>query len=112
MPIKLLDQRSQIIDVAERWAKRYPLYRADLDSNKERIKQELFLLDRKTAAVEDIDRIIGVKGWIAEPECDNCGAKSYQAVQIGQVEDYDSRTATVCKTCLKQALNIMKLLNK
>lgn len=33
-------------------------------------------------------------------ECDGCGRRVVVAVQVGEIQDYESHTATLCRDCL------------
>ena len=53
-----------------------------------------------------VDAIMGNRSWTAVPHCGECGGRSLPAVlEIGEMPDYDSRTAYVCEACLTEGLS-------
>jgi len=65
---------------------------------------KLNALDTNTCTAKDIADIIGNDSW-TDLKCDECNTKVDTVVQLGQDEDYDSRTAYVCQECLYDALS-------
>lgn len=56
---------------------------------------------------DEVNYVIGDISWTAT-FCNECGKSVDEAVQLGQEPDYDSATASICKTCLISALELMK----
>lgn len=55
-----------------------------------------------------VDSIIGNGSW-TELRCDSCYAsKLHVAVEVGQRPDFDSNTATLCESCLNEALALCR----
>lgn len=51
---------------------------------------------------DDVERIIGNTSW-TECKCDQCGERKESVVMVGEPLDYDSRTASLCVSCLDEA---------
>ena len=47
-------------------------------------------------------------GWTSL-DCDECGEKVDEVVQVGQEPDYDSATACICWRCATNAVALFKL---
>lgn len=107
--MKLITERTQVRDVAARWANAYPSNgRYKNDQNKQAITKTLAAIDVATATSADVTAIIGNDSWCRSPTCNNCGEVVGVAVQLGEEPDYESRTATLCFACLKQALELIE----
>lgn len=106
--MKLITERTQVRDVAARWASSYPTngpYGRDPD--KQAITKALAALDAETATAADVAAIIGNDTWCGPSTCNECGAVVEVAVQVGEEPDYESSTATLCFACVDQALALM-----
>lgn len=42
-----------------------------------------------------------------EPECGECGKKTWQIIEIGEFPDSESATAYLCADCLRAALHLL-----
>lgn len=98
--MKLLSERNQVREVAERWKMQYgnttqPEWKAKTAALED--------LDKETATAADVAEIIGNDSWACPQQCDECGARSWNVVQLGEEPDYESRTANVCFDCLAKA---------
>ena len=47
------------------------------------------------------------RGSLFALECDGCNRRIVVAVQVGEVKDYMSHTATLCRDCLIAALELL-----
>ena len=106
--MKLITERTQIRDVAARWAKTYPTngwYGSDL--KKQSIAKALSELDAETATSADVASIIGNDSWCCPSMCDECEAVVDVAVQVGEEPDDESNTATLCFACVEKAMALM-----
>ena len=54
---------------------------------------------------DDVDKAIGNVSW-TRVICDECDKCVDEAVALGEVEGYFSATLTICKPCLKAALEL------
>lgn len=43
-----------------------------------------------------------------EYSCDECGEQNKIVVQLGEPDDWDSRTVLLCEGCLKKALDLIR----
>lgn len=59
--------------------------------------------DRVIAADLDADGYSDSRPMLTET-CDACGQQVYRAVTVGEEENFDSCTATLCRACLVEAL--------
>jgi hypothetical protein len=114
--MKLTTQRDLIRAVAARWRQQYEPFTHDTPlfsvrnvyrqaiSNKE-IAETLDAIDAETATPEDIAAIIGNESW-TRLSCDECGKDTDAVLTVGQEPDYDSHTASLCRSCVKRAFSI------
>lgn len=105
--MKLMTERGQVLDVADEWRKVYcqgHRYGSDKDS----IQIKLDALDVETATAADVAAIIGNDEWVKPRTCNECGADTYDAVQLGEEPDYESSTAIVCLDCLRKAVALFE----
>ena len=102
--MKVINERSQIRDVASRWDDTYkngaPLGKGD-------VSRRLHELDPESATAADVENIIGNPYWTARRDCDECGEPSDTVVQLGQEPDYEGATAKICGSCLVYAIQLL-----
>lgn len=103
--MKLLNERNQVRGVAQRWQSQYGS--SSYGGRMHRIANELKMLDDETASASDVAAIIGNTSWVEPQTCDECGAKTWDVVQLGEEPDYESATACVCADCLRKALALI-----
>lgn len=51
------------------------------------------------------------RGWaksVVDTKCHGCDAMVARAVIVGEAEDYESSTATLCESCLVEALEALR----
>jgi hypothetical protein len=101
--MELMNERQQIKAVARKWKRQYPTgVNGGVD-----IGAKLAALDVEAATADDVAQIIGNRSWVAKETCDECGAETWDAVQLGEEPDYESSTATICGDCLRAALRLL-----
>lgn len=106
--MKLITERTQVREVAKRWANSYPENGPyGRDPQKQAITKALAALDVETATAADVAAIIGNDSWCCPQKCHECGAVVDVAVQVGEEPDYESNTATLCFACVENALALM-----
>lgn len=104
--MKLLNERNQVRTVARRWHAQYDEYTADECFRT--VADRLDALDVETATAGDVAEIIGNALWVEKHTCDECGVKTWDAVQVGQEPThYGSNTADICVGCLRAALRLL-----
>lgn len=115
--MKLTTQRDTIRAVASRWRQQYepftddrPMFswRTGVTSpplNKKQIAEKLDDLDGETATPEDVAAIIGNESW-TRLTCDECGKDTDAVLTVGQEPDYESHTASLCRSCVERASSI------
>jgi len=103
--VKLLSERNQVLEVANKWREQYSRHPEGRHTETQR---KLDALDLTTASAEDVARIIGNDSWAKPRECDECGTPSWQVVQLGEEPDYESSTAIICPDCLRKALLLVE----
>ena len=106
--MKLLDERTQVREVAKAWNKQYGAGTYSRDKRGRMVGLELDAIDVETATAEQVAEIIGHAGWVAQAACDECGTRSWRVVQFGDEPDYESNTANVCADCLRKALSLIE----
>lgn len=116
--MNLITQRDLIRRVADHWAEQYPANRRHEHISTglfyERKKStrtfgdvlaDLNKLDKETATVADVEKIIGNSSW-TRLHCHECSKEVKTVVQLGEPADYESATALICPACLKEALRL------
>jgi hypothetical protein len=107
--MKLIDERSQVAEVAARWKEQYYYGPSDgwgktLLGDTKTIYEKLKQLP-KDATARDVAAIIGNDSWAGPFNCNECGEKSERCVEVGQQEE---RTSYVCEPCLRKALALFE----
>ena len=105
--MELLNERNQVRTVARRWHVQYGAGTYGSDNRGRMVGNELAALDAETATAADVAEIVGHESWVGENTCHECGAETWDAVQVGQQPDYESSTATICRDCLRAALRLL-----
>ena len=105
--MQLLNERHQVRTVAKKWQAQYGAGTYGFDKRGRMVGNELAALDPETATTDDVDEIIGHSGWVCKNTCHECGAETWDAVEVGQPPDYESSTATICGNCLRAALRLL-----
>lgn len=105
--MKLETMRGQVRSVAQRWRVQYGNV-SQHGADKQEIQRKLDALDVETATDADVTAIIGNNSWVGPPECHECGVTTWDAVELGQPPDYESRTATICIDCLRKAVALLE----
>ena len=105
--MELLNERTQVRTVAQRWRAQYGAGTYGSDTRRRRMGEELAALNPETAAASEVAEIVGNGLWVSKQTCDECGAKTWAAVQVGQTPNYESNTATICGSCLRAALRLL-----
>lgn len=104
--MKIITTTSLIQNIATAWREAYVGHMDTIvgktGQTREEIARSLDALDPKTATPEDITRIIGNGSWTSIT-CDECKASVTEAVEVGEEQAYESRTATLCRACLMKA---------
>ena len=106
--MKHLNERTQIKDAIKDFVATHGLGTYSADKRGRNIGEELLALDPETATASKIAEIIGNNSWVCEKECNECGKKTWDIVEIGEEPDYESATAEICLDCLKKAVNLIE----
>lgn len=102
--MKLMTEREQVRAVAAAWRAQFGRW---TDPEKVRITRQLDALDVETATSADVAAIIGNESWVNPRSCDDCDARSWDIVRVGEEPDYESATAYLCRDCLQRALSLL-----
>jgi hypothetical protein len=108
--MKIIDERYQVADVAERWKEQYftdGRWRTCHSDNADVIYQKLNALDSQTATAADVAKIIGNSSWVGPSDCHECNQTVARTVQLGQEPNCESSTAQICENCLRKALALI-----
>lgn len=100
---RVTTKRQRITTVAEEWRRQYFEEEGGWRGNKEAIYNKLLALDLKTATPQDVKAVIGNDSWTSL-WCSECGENVSLYRECGAEDGYDSSTANLCETCLRQAL--------
>ncbi len=108
----LITQRDRIRAVRKRWNDQYPNamkgHKPWINGlSSAEICGRLDELDLETCSRGDVDKAIGVDGWV-DTKCDACDENKDTLVRLGEVPDYESRFIDICPECLAQALEFSK----
>lgn len=111
--MNLTTQRDLIRGVAKRWRDTYaPFEQWDMRPtmfgpvpDKRAISIKLDKLDKETATAADVAAIIGNESW-THLTCDECGKDADAVLTVGQEPDYESHTASLCRSCVERASSI------
>lgn len=102
--MKKWDERARVKSVPGRWIEQYGQGSYRHDRRGRSVDKELQALDVEHATAKQIEEIIGNNSWAGPLTCNECGANTYEIVEVGEPQDYESATAYICKGCLRQAL--------
>lgn len=103
--IKSLKQYA--LDAPARWRSQY--YRFDgWVSKSHKVVHDAMITLGDAITCADVNRIIGVEGWASPPECDGCGLLGHLTVTVGREKDYESNTCSLCKSCLRVAIEAIE----
>lgn len=102
--MKLITRQSQANSAAERWRRQYPAGQCSAD--REEIYRQLCLLGAAPDP-DEVDRIIGNPSWTETGTCDECGKEGGDRVEVGEEQDYESRTACLCRECVHRAKELL-----
>ncbi len=105
--MELLNERNQVRTVARRWHSQYGAGTYGGDKRGRMVGDELAALDTESATAADVAEIVGNGSWVVKYTCHECGAETWDAVQVGQPPDCESSTATICSNCLSAALRLL-----
>lgn len=110
--MKIKTERQLIQAVASRWRKAYSPFTSDVPFNhrqmtKRQVADELDKLDLNIATTKDVGDIIGNTSWTAL-KCDECGEYVDALIQVGEEPDYESSTASLCKSCIRKAAELFQ----
>ena len=105
--MELLSERNQVRTVANRWRRQYGAGTYGGDKRVRMVGNELAALNAETATAAEVAEIVGNGSWVCKNICHECGAETWDAVQVGQPPDYESCTATICADCLRAALRLL-----
>jgi hypothetical protein len=104
MPPYRITTRDMIRTVAERWWCIYNQHPPE--SIPHLIGLQLEALDRETATRADIKAIVGNDQW-TRLLCSQCGQDTDAVIVVGQEQDWESRTAELCASCMHKAAKLL-----
>ena len=101
IPPYIVTERDLIKNVVSQWEGVYGSGRHGDDSLLKKLER-LRRLDLDTVSASEINSIIGNATWTTD-RCSQCGGYSSPVIVVGQVPDYESSTATLCRPCFDEA---------
>jgi hypothetical protein len=104
--MKIQTMREQVRDVAQCWREVYGSTK--YGEEKRVVQSKLDALNVESATALDVAKIIGNGSWVQQKQCNECGIKTWDSVEIGEKPDYESQTATVCIKCLHKAVALIE----
>lgn len=99
----LITQKTLAASAARAWLEAYGRDGGGFGNDKVEILRALEALGPKPSA-KAVNEIIGNDLWTQVPECDACGKRKRMAVRVGAAPDYESATAHLCVSCLREAI--------
>lgn len=105
--MKLETMREQVRSVAQRWRTQYSNF-SRRSADQQEIQRKLDALDVETATDTDVTEIIGNSSWVEPKYCNECGVRTWDAMELGEIYDYESCTATICIDCLRKAVSLIE----
>lgn len=105
--MKLLNERNQVREVAAKWRSQYGSGSYGADKRVRAVGAELAALDVETASAAEVAEIVGNNVWVRMQTCGECSVETWNIVEIGEVPNYESATAYVCRDCLLAALKLI-----
>lgn len=106
--MKIINERSQVRDVARAWKEQYKGWNGPNRKENDAIGRALSALNKETATAADVEEIIGNGSWVKQKPCNECGNLFETVIEIGEPDDYESRTVTLCVGCVEKALKAMR----
>jgi hypothetical protein len=106
--MELLDERTAIATVAERWKAQYLNARGWIHTStgsSQAIYDRLCQLPAD-ATVRDVEAIIGNDTWTSE-RCSECGNRP-AVVMVGETPDYETSTAWLCLPCVAKLVALVR----
>lgn len=111
MDMTVIHKRDLIRSVRNRWRKQYQQSIADRTSpyhvSRAGIDDALYKLDVETCSEADVDKAIGVSGWVAN-ECNFCDRNMDVLIRLGEEPDYEARYVEICSDCLSKASDVLR----
>ena len=102
--MKIVSIGDKIKTVPDEWDRQYPPKVCNFD--KAEIGRKLRA--SKLTSRQDVRKIIG-NDSCTDLYCDECKQHNLnQVIQLGDEPDYDSSTVTICISCLRRALTLLK----
>jgi hypothetical protein len=91
-------------EAAASWAEQYrATIEKDPNDRKAKIARGLIALGPDPDP-DAVDEVIENCSWTRVPKCSACGEGFQQfVVQVGEAPDYESRTANLCRNCIRSA---------
>tara|TARA_R110000744_G_scaffold10369_15_gene32432 strand:- start:379 stop:705 length:327 start_codon:yes stop_codon:yes gene_type:complete len=101
---RITTKRDLIKAVSWRWDSVYSSYPAT--DPMRHVGEKLALLDKELATEADVANITGNERW-TKLTCDECQQDVDNVIALGELSDYESNTASLCKECLNKAYRVM-----
>lgn len=107
--MKVLSEAYQAGQVAELWKRQYGRSFDSEAFNGTRDTYDALVALGGNGTAQQIADIIGNTSWCCPSECNECGATSWDMVEIGEEPDCESSTARVCLDCLRKAVSLLEV---
>lgn len=106
--MQIRTQREVIKNVADNWNHQYKNWPTKQEPCpiKAEIGRKLSELDLETVSAKEVNKIIGNSAWTAL-NCSECEKSVDWVLEVGEVPEYESSTAYLCKECIRKAANLI-----
>jgi hypothetical protein len=107
--MKVITREQLAREAPKRWGEQYAYAirtRERSTVDKAQIYDALCALTPEELTPERVDSVIGNGSWTSVT-CNECDVSVDSVVQLGEEPDYESRTATVCPSCLARAVGLL-----
>ena len=113
--MKLCNEKQLIKDKLNEWENKLinhhredaKQFRTLLGEEDMSLANKLKTLNSDTTTKEELELVLGHE--IRPYCCDECDHNGFDIVMMGQEPDYESRTAYLCLSCLKKAINLLEV---
>lgn len=102
--MRKLDERSQVKEAIRCFIANYGEGSYSADQRGRKVGAELAALDPNGVTADQLTEIIGTDNWARPQLCDECGARTWNIVEIGGMGDL----INLCRECLTKGAEMLR----